>query len=220
MANMSLMSPRGKMMKKSILCVLILVCFSVLAHGEQGVILKLKGTARVLKVKTFQLQDAQAGMLLDTGDVVKTDEGTLLHLSLPGGRIALIKEKSRFKIMADQQQQHVSLEFDQGEFLVGVKRKLPKEESFRVISPSVVVGVRGTLFWGKVDERLTSTYACFESQVTILAGGIMLALRPGEKVSVPYGQVPSAVEAANIPLSYLDTFEIDKSLQGLKDLLK
>jgi len=207
-------------MKKYLLLFCLFITSLATSFGYDGKLIQLKGSVKILKHKSFKIAVATQGMELNSGDVIKTEKGSLVHLEMPGGRIALIKENSRFKILSDAKKKHVNLEFDHGEFLIGVKRKLKKEESFTVRSPSAVVGVRGTLFWGLSDEKMTSTYACFESQITVLAGGIMLALNPGEKVVIPYGEQPGTVNPANVPLTYLDTFKINDSLQNLEDLLK
>lgn len=83
-----------------------------------------------------------------------------------------------------------------------------------------MVGVRGTLFWGLCDLDLNSTFACFESTVVVQAQGVEIQLQPGQRVQIPFNSPPGPVEAANVPLSYLDTFKVGDSLQGLDDLLK
>ena len=49
---------------------------------------------------------------------------------------------------------------------------------------------------------------------------LMEAAKPGDKVKIAFGQEPGAVEPANVPLSYLDTFALDGGIQGLDGLAK
>ena len=63
------------------------------------------------------------------------------------------------------------MNFSVGEFLIGLRRKLGKGESFRVRTPAAVAAVRGTLFWGKSDENKDTDYVSFRDTIEIRAGG-------------------------------------------------
>lgn len=202
-----------------IIVIALLFCWSSLM-AEEATVLELKGQAKVIRLASFGVKALSQGMALEKGDIVKTGKNTLVHIELKSGRVALIKSDSVFKILSSGKGKHQILDFAKGEFLVGTLGKIKKDETFIVRTPALVAGVRGTLFWGLADDELNSTFACFESQIVLQAQGAELLLNPNEKVFVAYGEKPKDKEAANIPLSYLDTFKVDGYLQGLDDLLK
>ncbi len=86
-------------------------------------------------------------------------------------------------------------------------------------TPSAVASVQGTLFWGLTDEELNTTYACLENQIEIRGRSKKIILKPGEKVSIPYGHAPQKKEPANIAADFIDSFEVEGSVEGLKDMV-
>lgn len=188
--------------------------------AEEASILELKGTGKVLNLKTFGVKKLKKGMALENGDIVKTGPKALVHLEMASGRIALVKANSTFKVLSDSKKKHQMLDFTEGEFLIGTLGKIKDDETFSIRTPATVAGVRGTLFWGLADSDLNATFACFESTIVLSSNGAELVLNANEKAFVVYGEKPSKKEAANIPLSYLDTFKVDGYLQALDDLLK
>jgi len=169
-----------------------------------------KGARTAVPVKT--------GDSLGFADEVRTSSGALAHVAFPNGGIVLVKGGSSFVIGGNVQRPR--LFFPIGEFLIGFKRKLQSGHHLRVRTPSAVAAVRGTLFWGKSDEKKESVFACFDGSITVEAEGATVVLEPGQKVRIPFGSPPTEVGPADIPLSYVDTFSVDGSLQGLDELLK
>ena len=41
-----------------------------------------------------------------------------------------------------------------------------------------------------------------------------------QKTFIPYGKAPQKKTQANVPAEFLDTFEVEGSIEGLKDMLK
>lgn len=178
---------------------------------------KLEGEVSVFPARSLVREKAVAGRELHRGDLVVTGEGAQVHLHFPNEGVMMVKEKSRFRISGKENK--VLVEFDEGEFLIGVKRPLTKGEIFEVRTPSAVVGVRGTLFWGLADREQNSTFVCFESRIEIQAQGESRFLEPGEKVFIPFGEPPHKTEPGNVPVEYMDTFALEGSVQGVKEML-
>jgi len=201
------------MIKK--ICVLLLVLnvslFSDIAKLDQ-----VKGDVLV-RSKNFTKKEGAQGTPLLFGDTVKTNKGASTHIKFSDGSVILVKENSTFKIKGKKKT--FIIDFDKGEFLIGIKRK-SKETTYTIKTPSAVVGVRGTLFWGLSDDNLTSTYACFTSSIEVSANGVKKILSPGEKVVIPFGKEPGAILPAKVPLSYMDTFAINGGIQSVKEMLK
>ena len=107
-----------------------------------------------------------------------------------------------------------------GEFLVGLLERLKRGRTFKIVTPSAVAAVRGTLFWGKVDADKGSTFAGFHHEISVSAAGKTVVLGPGKLSKVPFGEAPSAAQPHAIPRSTAEAFAIDGSLQKLDTLLK
>ncbi len=152
------------------------------------------------------------------GETIQTAKGAKAQLVLGNGEVILLKEESIFKL--DGKKGAVKGIISQGEYLIGITKKLGKSESFLIETPACVAGVRGTLFWGLSDKDKNSTYAALENQIEVSAQGNSVILKPGEKVFVPFGKAPEKSAPANIPLDYLDTFGVNGQIQGLKGMLK
>ena len=86
--------------------------------------------------------------------------------------------------------------------------------------PAAVAGVRGTLFWGLADADLTSTFACFHDTIVLEAAGKSVELTAGNLCSTKIGDAPAEPAKHSVPASYLETFAVGGSLEGLPDLLK
>jgi hypothetical protein len=160
---------------------------------------------------------AKGGEELIYGDTIKTGPGAVAHVLLTKRGAILIRENSEFTLEGNKKD--TVLNFSLGEFLIGLSRKLAEGQTFKVKTPAAIASVRGTLFWGKSDEKRTSTYAGFGHQVEITAGGKTVMLDAGQTVTVEFGQAPSPAKPHNIPVSYTKNFAIGGSLQGLGALV-
>ena len=160
---------------------------------------------------------AQGGEELLYGDAVKTGPGGSAHLLIGERGAVLVRENSSFKLEGNSR--NTTLRFAFGEFLIGLRRQLTGGETFKVRTPSAVAAVRGTLFWGKTDEKKTSTYAGFGHTIAVSAKGKTVLVHAGETTTVPFGEAPAAVKPHEIPLSYTDNFRIGGSLQDLESLV-
>lgn len=203
---------------KSFLHLALFILFSFQLIAEEIKVLKLVGESKLISLKRSKIENLKKNSELFFGDTVQTSKGAMVHLQFPKGKTLLVKENSSLKLQGKAK--HPIISFDKGEFLMGLKVKLKADETFTVKTPSAVVGVRGTLFWGLSDDQLKSTFACFESKIEVSARGKSVVLNPGEKVEIHYDEAPGNVTPARVPLSYLDTFNIDGSTSGIKDILK
>lgn len=186
-------------------------------HAADAVIKQVKGEVLVKTGGADSFYRARQGDPLYFWDQVKTGEGAMVHIAFNDGATILVKEKAALTLRGGRKDAWVA--FDVGEFLIGLKKKLAGGDKFRVKTPAAAASVRGTLFWGLSDEKKDSAYACFADAIEIQAGGKTLVLEAGQKVKIPFGRAPDAAEKADVPLSYLDTFAVDGSIQGLADLI-
>jgi hypothetical protein len=183
---------------------------AVLEKASGQVLMKSRTTGNYFQIKQ--------GAPLSFGDQLKTGQGGLAHVVFKGGTAVLVKGNSRVALRGNKKD--VLMDFETGEFLIGLRKKLTSNKSFRVKTPVAVAAVRGTLFWGLSDAEKTTTYACFSGSIAIEANGQNVTLAPGQTVKIPDGKPMDPVQPANIPSSYLETFAVDNSIQGLDGLLK
>ncbi len=148
---------------------------------------------------------------------MRTGPGGSVHVLIGERGAVLLRENSAFLLQGNTR--NTTLRFTFGEFLIGLRRKLEAGESFKVRTPSAVAAVRGTLFWGKTDEKKTSTYAGFGHTIAVTAKGRTVLVHAGETTTIALGEAPAEVKPSAIPLSYTDNFRIDGSLQDLESLV-
>ena len=139
------------------------------------------------------------------------------RLNLNRRLAVLIKQNTQFLLNGTEKKTFLSFSF--GEFLIGIKRKLGDGESFQVKTPAAVAAVRGTLFWGLSDAESATTYASFGNFISITAAEKTILLEPGEIVKIPFGKAPEESKPSEVPLTFLDTFGINGSIQGLDSLV-
>lgn len=206
---------------KTLLSIVFILGFAIAHLQAEAILEKVKGDVRVQFTKgskKFKTLRVRTGYVVEEGDVIRTRKGAMIHLKFGDGKIVLIKENSIFKVGV--QKKNIRLDFKQGEFLIGIKKKLGEKERFTVKTPSAVAAVRGTLFWGLSDAHKNTTYACFENKIDISAQGVTKTLEPGLKVVIPFGKAPGKIENAGVPIEYLDTFAIDGTIHGMKEMIK
>ena len=187
------------------------------SFAQDATLAKISGPVFYQTAGSGEFVPAQGGEELIFGDSIKTGEGGVAHVLLAKRGAVLIRGNSRFTLEGTEPR--TVLNFDFGEFLIGLRRKLKASESFRVRTPAAVAAVRGTLFWGKSDETKTSTYAGFGHRVAVTAKGKTVQLDAGRTLTVAFGEAPSETKPSTVPVSYTSNFAIDGSLQDLESLV-
>ncbi|MDE2142205.1 MAG: FecR domain-containing protein [Elusimicrobia bacterium] len=187
------------------------------AFAADAVLAKLSGPVFVRVQGAAKELPARAGRGIQYGDAVRTGPGAVAQLALSGRGAVLVRENSLFVLRGNPRA--TSLDFKTGEFLIGLRHALRAGESFQVRTPAAVAAVRGTLFWGKSDERKTTTYAGFGHTISVTARGKTVWVHAGQITSIPFGGAPAPVTPSAIPISYVDNFRVDGSLQNLEELV-
>lgn len=200
-----------------LLLAVCLVCASALFAAD-AILIRKSGDVEIRVKGKKGFQTAEAGAELHFGDRVQTLKGAKAQIVFSDGSAILIKESTSALLQGKPGSALINI--PAGEFLIGLKKKLSRGQTFRVKTPAAIASVRGTLFWGQSDQELNSTFACFQHEIQIQAKGKSILLKPGEKCFIPYGKIPGKKESANVPPEFLDSFEVDGSIEGLKDLLK
>lgn len=183
-------------------------------------VLRLDGAAEVKGPADTMFRPVSGGSMLPMSGTFRVLPGGKAQIELPNGGILLVKEFTVIRLDQLQKDKNSEISIPVGEFLIGFKAKLPEKQVFKVRTPAAVAGVRGTLFWGLADADMTSTFACFHDTITLEAAGKTVELTPGFLSSTKFGEAPPDPSAHNVPASYLETFAVEGSLEGLPDILK
>jgi len=99
----------------------------------------------------------KAGMVLEKGDEVKTEDASVVELFLSGGHRIWIKNKARLSLETLEQGLETSNEtirigLEQGQAFFSIEQNASGKLKFEVRTPTAVVGVRGTLFVVRSDK--------------------------------------------------------------------
>lgn len=201
-----------------LLAVCAALAAAVPASAADAVIAKVSGPVFVRSGAEGTEIPATGGEELLYGDSVRTGPRGIAHVLIGERTAVLVRGDSSFVLQGEPKA--TTLSFRIGEFLIGLREKLEKGESFRVRTPAAVAAVRGTLFWGKTDADKTTTYAGFGGGVAVTAKGKTVIVSPGLKTEVPFGGVPSDPGSSRMTLDYARNFAIDGDLQGLEALAR
>ncbi len=126
------------------------------------------------------------GDILKTGDTVITGQKSLVSLLLPNGSGVKVYENAHFKIKAliqpdDGKTGNTEFYTDRGSALFTLK-KLKKNEQLKVITPTVVAGIRGTSFYINVSKP-ASGKGKGETELKVISGTVAVNVRDKEKIS-------------------------------------
>jgi hypothetical protein len=182
---------------------------ATLSRIEGPVFVRAEGSAADMRAK--------GGEELLYGDEVRTGPGGSAHLLIGERGAVLMRENTLLTLQGNPNR--TVLRFELGEFLIGLRRKLEAGQTFKVRTPAAVAAVRGTLFWGRTDEKKASTYAGFGHAIAVTAQGKTVLVRAGETTTVAFGATPADATPHAIPTAYLDHFKIEGALEGLEALI-
>ena len=153
------------------LCMVLPV--SAYAEQEIGKITKLKGTALIYRESAAKPIEAFMGMPVQQRDRITTKADSRVRIELNDGSVLSLGENGDLNLN--------EFEFDQKEkkrkaffgVALGKLRVFAmdllrfREKSFRVNTPTAVVGVRGTVFLVWVKSQTITQVACFDRTVEV-----------------------------------------------------
>jgi hypothetical protein len=202
---------------KMLIAALLLAGTCTAARAGDAVLVQTQGPVYLLAKGSGKYVRAKGGEDLSFGDHVRTGKDSIAQITLSDRGAVLVRGDSSFTLGGDEK--NTLLNFRFGEFLVGLRKALLSDESFKVRTPAAVAAVRGTLFWGKSGDDKATTYAGFGHTIAVTAQGKTVLVRAGEKTTVAFGQAPVEAAAHDIPVSYFDNFKIGGTLQNVGALV-
>ena len=194
-----------------------MLVLAVPAFAQDATLISISGPVSILAEGGSRFLKAKGGEDLIFGDAIRVGKGGTAHVVLGDRGAVLLREESLLTLKGSARRTELAVAF--GEFLVGIRRRLTKGQSFKVRTPAAVAAVRGTLFWGKAaKEDKSTTYAGFGHEIEVTAGGKTVVVAPGKTVTIARGQTPSEPAPSPFGLSYAEKFAIGGSLQGVEAL--
>ncbi len=145
-------------------------------------VLERKGEAQVL----------EEGMEIFKGDKIKTVENSQVDVSLNGGSGVRMLASSE-ALIKDTDPDNTELELELGNVIVDVRKKLQQGRKFQVETPTAVLAVRGTQFWGQVSnpgEAPKTVFAVREGtlDITCKASSRVFKVEAGKALELPSGE--------------------------------
>ncbi len=143
-------------------------------------------------VKNGQEIEVRAGTEIEEGSILKSDDKSSVDVSIYGN--------SGFRFLPGTQvafestaQEKIKLALQTGNLIARFKTKIAPDAIFEIETPSAVLAVRGTQFWGRVapaGEKTAASFAVREGVVSVKvkASGETITLKKGEAVDLPENQ--------------------------------
>ncbi|UCH34831.1 MAG: FecR domain-containing protein [Armatimonadota bacterium] len=163
--------------------ILLLVCAQTLAIVEMlAVVDERAGPVQVLR--GGDARDATVGMLVRSGDLVRTGPQGLIGLHwADGSRIELgpnselVVERCRANKVRKTRSTHFRLNL--GEIWIRIRGALQPGSKFEVETPTIVAAVRGTVFGLEVLHDGTTRLEVYDGQVEIIGDGVAQSVESG-----------------------------------------
>lgn len=147
----------------------------------------MKGDCQILREDASVA--AKMGAECQKSDVIKTGEDGQMDVTW-NGRLGCRVLPSTELALKDTNRDAMVVEVNAGNIILNVK-SLPKESTFRVESPTAVATVRGTQFWGRVENsdplNPVTTFAVRKGKVEIMDknSSQTFFIKPGYALDIP-----------------------------------
>ena len=182
------------MMKKAALILFTLAITISSAFALQGEVVYVEGTVD-LKTASGDMDWADIGSPVETGDSVITGYDGYAELEMEDGSTIKVNEDSIFKldeIQREERKPQNNFQLVLGSASYKFTRTM-KEEEPRISTPSTVCGLRGTEFTVLSGIDGTSLYVVEDGSVAVSSQGKEVQLQAEEGVKVIAGQEPGEV---------------------------
>lgn len=166
------MNPMNLSNKFSILIYILLLLtrgfLQAQTSDDVAIILKSKGNVQIKKEQAKNWSNADRGVRLDSGDMVKTSENSLAAIMFTDDKSLIkIRDNSTVSIRGKRVNDSISKRIvcSLGNFWVKVSQQKSK---LLVETPSGVAAVKGTEFYGVVDSEGNTTIVVIDGIVQLL----------------------------------------------------
>ena len=188
------------MAKKSLFAALAALFFGQLAYAAEGCTLnKIQGDVQVMR--DGQMAPAQEKQLLKKGDALQTGSNCMADMSMNDLAGCRLLAGTKVNVMG-WKKENMALEVADGNVILNLK-KLPEDAVFKVETPTAVATVRGTQFWGRVNQPAhpVTTFAVREGTVEIMdkISSKTFRLEKGQALDIPEARQESPSVRTALP---------------------
>ena len=134
--------------------------------SKESFLLVLSKKGDVVLLRNNQEMTVEASSFVMKGDTIRTGEASGMDLEFPNGALLRIKERTSVSInsILSQEDTQVEIALNSGKIFSKIKNKLKDKESFRIKTPTMIAGVRGTEF--SVSEEEIPKIMVLEGEVS------------------------------------------------------
>ena len=178
-----------------LLCFLMLGSFTASAQNRVT-----EATEGGVLARGSETMPVQKNMDLQPGDVLKTGEKCQVDISMQNMAGCRILSGSECAVITSSPES-MELKVMTGNVILNLK-KLPKESTFKVETPTAIAAVRGTQFWGRVDNQQSedpvTTFAVRQGSVVVQTkkDGQIFALEKGQAIDIPLSSAAPFIRPA------------------------
>lgn len=164
------------------LVLLLIALDSAIASNDKdiAVVLKSTGKVNIKRANPNKWQNAEKGMRLNSGDIVKTGENALMAIMFTDDKSMIkIRENSTLAIKGKREKSTIAkrLKFAIGQMWVKVDKQ---KSEFLVETPSGVAAVKGTEFYIFSDENGNTMIIAIEGIISFMNKLGEILIRAGE----------------------------------------
>jgi len=163
---------------------------------DVAIVLKSSGKVTVKDVATKKWKNSQRGERLDSGDIVKTEENAFAAIMFTDDKTMLkVKDNSMLAIRGKRENNSVSkrIACSLGNFWLKVKKQ---QTELLVETPSGVAAVKGTEFYGVVNEDGSTMIIAIEGLVQLMNKFGEQFVKAGQTGTMSKGESPKVAQSA------------------------
>ncbi len=182
----------------------MMVSYIMALNVRVAAIQSFKGNVKVQRMHDTAWIDADVGMQLYEGDIVKTGGRSKVVIELDDGSITQLASLATMKMEKMRKSlkgKNTNLDVEIGKTWMKVKKLNRKRDAFNVSTPTAVAGVRGTYFSTEVEETTDSTFDVFDGEISvaqnqnrgqavIVKSNHRTQVKKGANAPTPAGQIP------------------------------
>lgn len=144
----------------------LLAVVPVIAGEWAAKVTSIEGTGKVKRGEAGQPRPARPGMTLQKGDMISSEEESLIEMVYKNGEIVRLGEMSSL-IIEESTPQEVKSELVMGRVWVNMKKLTSGRRQFDMSSPTAVASIRGTVFDMKSAVDSSMDVSVYDGRVAV-----------------------------------------------------
>ncbi|MDI6786347.1 MAG: FecR domain-containing protein [bacterium] len=192
----------------------------------------IQGSAEVKKLGSKEWLPSKLKMLLHEKDKIRTRLASSVEIQFEDGSIVKIGENTvvgieKLKINRKTLEQDFSIKLWLGKIMVRIEKLRQKNSRFRIITPTAIVGVRGTIFIVCVDEnKRTKTVVeagqvyfrgskqSVDEEIILKCNEFSISSSDGTKITLPEKITPEELNKLKEGIKEIKSLKIDTNQES------